>query len=286
MKRITVSTRITNRESNLVDAYFNDISKYEQLTKEEEVDLGRRIREDNDKFALEKLVKSNLRFAVTVAKAYQTTGFPLNDLISDANEGLINAASKFDERKGFKFISYAVWWIKQSVLSSINKNGKLIRLPSNKMSELTKMNRFIEKFLVINGREPSKEECCMDLKISSTDFDYLTHSQMPTLYLSRPMGEDSNSSLEDVLESESYSDYGSLNKLMKTEAQGEAVKEILSLLSPRESDALKIDFGLGGTYEEVAHKYDISKERVRQLKQMALIKIRSKKGIKRYLELI
>ena len=283
MKQIKVSTRITNRDSSLIDSYFNDINKYELMSQDEEVEAARVARETGCELAIQKLVTSNLRFAVTVAKSYQSTGVPLPDLINDAGEGLLKAAIRFDERKGFKFISFAVWWIRQSILSSLNNNGRTIRLPSNKVSDLTKFNRFCDNFFKENSREPIQEEVCESLDFSEKEYNSMLSAQSQIVSLNKPFGEDDNSTIEDLIPS---LEYGNLDREILESSRKETVKKIFSLLEPREADALRVEFGFGGTYESVAKKHNISKERVRQLKQVALVRIRSKKGVKSLCDLL
>lgn len=283
MRQIKMTTTITNRDSKLVDIYFNEISKYPIMSPSEEREVAKIAREQKDEHAIQKLVKANLRFAVSVAKQYQNTGLPLMDLINESNIGLTKAAHRYDETKGNKFISYAVWWCRQSILEFVNKSGRPIRLPSNRGLEVAKIQRFSDDFMKVNGREPSKAEICEKMEMEEYDYDFLMNAHSPVASLNKPFSSEDSSTLEDMLVADGY---GNIEGDLIQQSRVEGVKQLLALLPPREADAIKVNLGFGETYDSVAKKHGISKERVRQLKTRAERILRSKSGIKKFMELI
>jgi len=281
MRQIKIHKTITNRDSKLIDTYFTEIGKCEPMSPEEERDVARRARE-GDMQAREKLVICNLKFAVSVAKQYQRKGVRLGDLINEAGYGLMKAADKFDETKGFKFISYAVWWIRQSLIKYLNEDNRMIRLPANRVISLSKLDKFIEQTLKNKGREPSQDECCQALDLQDHEYYELISASSPTMSLNKPFLDGESSTLEDVIPSEEFE----TERQSMAKSKKESVEKVFSLLTDREADAVKAEFGFGGSYETVALKYGISRERVRQLKQRALIVLRSKENAKHLAELL
>jgi RNA polymerase primary sigma factor len=266
MRQLKIATQITNRDSQAVEKYLQEISKISMITPEEETTLAQKIHM-GDQRALEKLVKSNLRFVVSVAKQYQHQGLSLSDLINEGNLGLIKAAQRFDETKGFKFISYAVWWIRQSILQALAEQGRLVRLPQNKIGTYNKANKAFIAFEQENEREPSTEELADILDMSETEVTNIFTSNTRHTSLDAPVHE-----AEDV-------------------AMGDLeIRRILKSLSIREAEILAAYFGLEGdngpSIEEIGEKYDLTKERIRQIKERAikrLQKARYSNALKVYL---
>jgi RNA polymerase primary sigma factor len=274
MRQLKITKSITNRESRSLDKYLQEIGKEELITAEEEVELARRIKQ-NDQVALEKLTKANLRFVVSVAKQYQNQGLSLPDLINEGNLGLIKAAQRFDETRGFKFISYAVWWIRQSILQAIAEHSRIVRLPLNQVGSLNKLNKAFSKLEQEFEREPTEEELAqlMDLpedKIKDSIMIAGRHVSMDAPLVS---GEDSN--LYDVMVNSDSpkADF----ELMKESLQME-IERTLDTLSEREKEIIKLYFGIGLnhglTIDEIGEKFDLTRERVRQIKEKALKRLR------------
>ncbi len=281
MRQLKITNTITNRDSATLEKYFNEVSKLDLLSAEEEVELASRIKE-GDQVALEKLVKANLRFVVSVAKQYHHSKVPLNDLINEGNLGLIKAAQMFDATKGFKFISYAVWWIRQSIMQALDNHSRMVRIPSNKINGLSKINQAISRMEQTYERQPTEEELAEFLEVEINEVKNTNYASMKQLSLDAPFEEGEGNSLLDVLndpEADSlgtdYIDSGSL--------RGE-LSRILSMLSEREREILIRFFGIGSEYsqslDDIAAELGLTRERVRQIKENALKKLRSKEGMR------
>jgi RNA polymerase primary sigma factor len=275
MRQLKIVNKITNRESVSLDKYLQEIGKIDLLTPEEEVNLAGRIRE-GDEEALEKLTKANLRFVVSVAKQYQGHGLSLSDLINEGNVGLMKAARRFDETKGFKFISYAVWWIRQSIIQAIIEYSRIVRLPMNKMANYKKVNDAFLSFVQEFEREPTHEEVADLLDITVKEVVNLLDGSKYHLSFDAPVSSESEeNTLLDImaLENEDSPDL----KLME-ESLAQEVKQGLAILSPREVDVLTAYYGLNGkealNLEEIGELYDLTRERVRQIKERAIRRLR------------
>lgn len=287
MRQLKITNKITNRESVSLDKYLNDISKLSMLTAEQEAELARRIKQ-GDEEALEILTKSNLRFVVSVAKQYQNQGLSLSDLINEGNVGLMKAAKRFDETRGFKFISYAVWWIRQSILQAIVEYSRIVRLPLNKVSSYNKVKEARLSFIQEFEREPSHDELGEILNLKPKDVVKMLQGGAKHLSFDAPMsGEEGEATMLDlmVFEGEGSPDLG----LMAESLQDE-VKYGLSLLSPREVEVLSAYYGLHGnkalTLEEIGELYGLTRERVRQIKERAIRRLRksvNKNALKSYM---
>jgi RNA polymerase primary sigma factor len=274
MRQLKITKSITNRESASLDKYLQEIGREELITAEEEVHLAKRIKEGDQK-ALEKLTRANLRFVVSVAKQYQNQGLSLPDLINEGNLGLIKAARRFDETRGFKFISYAVWWIRQSILQALAEQSRIVRLPLNQVGSLNKINKAYSKLEQEFEREPSAEELAeiLDLpidKVADTMKVSGRHVSMDA-----PFANGEESSLLDVLVNHDSpkADNGLINESLSKE-----IDRALSTLTERERDVVKLFFGIGMnhglTLEEIGDKFDLTRERVRQIKEKAIRRLR------------
>jgi len=274
MRQLKITKSITNRESASLDKYLQEIGREELITAEEEVILAKKIK-DGDQTALEKLTRANLRFVVSVAKQYQNQGLSLPDLINEGNLGLIKAARRFDETRGFKFISYAVWWIRQSILQALAEQSRIVRLPLNQVGSLNKINKAYSKLEQEFEREPSAEELAdiLDLpidKVSDTMKVSGRHVSMDA-----PFANGEESSLLDVLVNfdSPKADTGLMNESLSKE-----IDRALSTLTDRERDVVKLFFGIGLnhglTLEEIGDKFDLTRERVRQIKEKAIRRLR------------
>jgi RNA polymerase primary sigma factor len=284
MRQLKIATQITNRDSQAVEKYLQDISRIPMINAEEETVLAQKIR-IGDNAALDKLVKSNLRFVVSVAKQYQHQGLTLSDLINEGNLGLIKAAQRFDETKGFKFISYAVWWIRQSILQALAEQGRLVRLPQNKIGTYNKANKAMMVFEQANEREPSVEELAGILEMSETEIANIFSTNSRHTSLDAPVHEAEDLSMGDLLAGADNTDEPVIKDSLREE-----IRRILKSLSPRESEIVSAYFGLEGsdgpTIEQIGEKYDLTKERIRQIKERAikrLQKTRYSKSLKSYL---
>ncbi len=287
MRQLKIATQITNRDSQAVEKYLQDISRIPMINAEEETVLAQKIRGGGkeSKAALEKMVKSNLRFVVSVAKQYQHQGLTLSDLINEGNLGLIKAAQRFDETKGFKFISYAVWWIRQSILQALAEQGRLVRLPQNKIGTYNKANKAMMAFEQENEREPSVEELSSILGMAETDVTSIMVTNSRHQSLDAPVHDADDLSMGDLLTGANDTDESVIQDSLRAE-----IKRILKSLSPRESEIVTAYFGLEGndgpTIEQIGEKYDLTKERIRQIKERAikrLQKTRYSKSLKSYL---
>ncbi len=287
MRQLKITNKITSRESVALDKYLNDISKIDLLTSQEEANLARRIRE-GDQEALERMTKANLRFVVSVAKQYQNQGLSLSDLINEGNVGLMKAAKRFDETKGFKFISYAVWWIRQSILSAIVEYSRMVRLPLSKVGAYNKVNEAYTSFVQEFEREPTHEELAELLDITPKEVQTMLRGGNRHLSMDAPMStEDGSSTMLDVftLGEEDSPDV----KLMEESLKKEVVHG-LSVLSPREIEVLSSYYGLNShsalNLEEIGEMYGLTRERVRQIKERALRRLRksvNRNALKSYL---
>ncbi len=278
MRQLKIANKITTRESLALDKYLNDISKIDMLTPDEEVKMAQRIRE-GDQEALEILTRSNLRFVVSVAKQYQNQGLSLADLINEGNVGLIKAARRFDETKGFKFISYAVWWIRQSILQAIVENSRIVRMPLNKASSYNKVNDAYLSFVQEFEREPSDEELAELLGINEREVQGLLRSRNQHVSLDAPIpGSDEGdvTMLDLMMPDENDADRPDLEVM--AQSLRDEVAYGLSVLSPREVEVIASYYGLNGytplTLDEIGEQYGLTRERVRQIKERAIRRLR------------
>ena len=286
MRQLKISKQITNRESQSLDKYLQEIGKVDLLTPDEEVILAQKIRE-GDQLSLERLTKANLRFVVSVAKQYQNQGLSLGDLINEGNLGLIKAAQRFDETRGFKFISYAVWWIRQSILQALAEQSRIVRLPLNRVGSLNKISKTFSVLEQKFEREPSPEELAEVLEISTGEVVDTLKISGRHVSMDAPFVQGEENSLLDVLEndSEDKPDSGLINDSLRREVQ-----RALSTLTQREADVVTLYFGLNGehamTLEEIGEKFNLTRERVRQIKEKAIRRLRHtsrSKALKTYL---
>ena len=273
MRQLKITKSITNRESASLDKYLQEIGKEDLITVEEEVDLAQRIKK-GDKEALEKLTRANLRFVVSVAKQYQNQGLSLPDLINEGNLGLIKAAEKFDETRGFKFISYAVWWIRQSILQALAEQSRIVRLPLNQVGSLNKINKAFARFEQEHERTPSPEELANELDIPKEKVTDTLRVSGRHVSVDAPFADGEDNSLLDVLVNNDspIADRGLINESLSTE-----VDRALSTLTDRERDIIKYFFGIGCsemTLEEIGEKFGLTRERVRQIKEKAIRRLR------------
>lgn len=274
MRQLKILQSITNREGESLERYLQEISREELITTDEEVELARSIRQGDEK-ALEKLVKSNLRFVVSVAKQYQGQGLGLIDLINEGNVGLITAAQKFDETRGFKFISYAVWWIRQSILQSLAENSRIVRLPLNQVNNVSKVNRFYNQFIQKNERRPSIEEIAEALKIEPEKVNSALLSSGRHVSMDAPLVEDEDSCLLDLLTSR---DAPNVDSGLVSESLATEVERALDNLPEREGKILRMFFGINSPelgLEEIGERMGLSRERVRQIKEKGLSLLRN-----------
>lgn len=287
MRQLKITNSITNRADKSLEKYLQDISKEEMITADEETILTRKIREGDER-ALEKMVKANLRFVVSVAKQYQHQGLPLTDLINEGNLGLIKAAKKFDETRGFKFISYAVWWIRQAILEALSDKARVIRIPLNQVGVLGKINKAYSKLEQDLGRTPSPEEIAEELDIPEHKVkDTLSSSRNHVSYDAPMGGDDENSSMIEVL---SNGDSPSTDFIMIEESLKVDIERSLASLDPKCREIIKLNYGIGYTHprslDEIGEKYSLTRERVRQIKEKGLRKLRVEsrsKMLKQYL---
>ena len=274
MRQLKITKQVTNRETTSLDKYLQEIGKVDLITADEEVELAQRIKA-GDQAALEKLTKANLRFVVSVAKQYQNQGLTLPDLINEGNLGLIKAAQRFDETRGFKFISYAVWWIRQSILQALAEQSRIVRLPLNKIGSINKINKAFAFLEQAHERQPSPEEIAKELDMTVEDVKQSLKNSGRHVSMDAPLidGEDSN--LYDVLRSgESPNpDRELIHESLRTE-----IERALETLTPREADVIRLYFGLAGqhsmTLEEIGETFDLTRERVRQIKEKAIRRLK------------
>ena len=274
MRQLKITKSITNRESASLDKYLQEIGREDLITVEEEVELAQRIR-NGDRIALEKLTRANLRFVVSVAKQYQNQGLSLPDLINEGNLGLIKAAEKFDETRGFKFISYAVWWIRQSILQALAEQSRIVRLPLNQVGSLNKINKAFSKFEQENERRPSPEELAEQLDIPVDKIADTMKVSGRHISVDAPFVEGEDNSLLDVMVND---DSPNADRALINESLSKEIERVLAhTLSDRERDIVKKFFGIGVTemtLEEIGDEFGLTRERVRQIKEKAIRKLR------------
>jgi RNA polymerase primary sigma factor len=274
MRQLKITKQVTNRETASLDKYLQEIGKVDLITAEEEVELAQKIKA-GDQIALEKLTKANLRFVVSVAKQYQNQGLTLPDLINEGNLGLIKAAQRFDETRGFKFISYAVWWIRQSILQALAEQSRIVRLPLNKIGSINKINKTYAFLEQAHERAPSAEEIAKELDMTINDVKESLKNSGRHVSMDAPLVEGEDSNLYDVLNSgESPNpDKTLLHESLRTE-----IERALETLTPREADVVRLYFGLGHqhamTLEEIGETFDLTRERVRQIKEKAIRRLK------------
>lgn len=274
MRQLKITKSITNRESEALDKYLQEIGKEEMISVEEEVELAQRIRK-GDRKALERLTKANLRFVVSVAKQYQNQGLSLPDLINEGNLGLIKAAEKFDETRGFKFISYAVWWIRQSILQAIAEQSRIVRLPLNQVGSVNKINKVLSKFEQENERRPSVEEISEKLDLPEEKIDEAMSVNGRHISVDAPFIDGEDNSLLDVLIND---DAPMADKTLVMESLKAEINNALKLLNDRERNVIEAFYGINQpelTLEEIGSKYNLTRERVRQIKEKAIRRLRT-----------
>lgn len=286
MRQLKISKSITNRESASLDKYLQEIGREDLISVEEEVELAQAIKR-GDRKALEKLARANLRFVVSVAKQYQNQGLSLPDLINEGNLGLIKAAEKFDETRGFKFISYAVWWIRQSILQALAEQSRIVRLPLNQVGTLNKIIKAQQKFEQENERRPSSAELAKELDIAEDKIADTMKVSGRHISVDAPFVEGEDNSLLDVLVNE---DTPNTDKSLINESLAVEIERALSTLTEREAEIVKLFFGIAGcqemTLEEIGDKFGLTRERVRQIKEKAIRRLRQSnkcKNLKGYL---
>ncbi|MHC1702369.1 MAG: RNA polymerase sigma factor RpoD/SigA [Tenuifilaceae bacterium] len=274
MRQLKIIKQVTNRETVSLDKYLHEIGKVDLLTPEEEVTYARKLKE-GDEEALNKLVKANLRFVVSVAKQYQNQGLSLPDLINEGNLGLIKAAQRFDETRGFKFISYAVWWIRQSILQALAEQARIVKLPLNKIGSINKVNKAFAELEQKFEREPSVSELVEVLELATEDVKEALRSSNRHVSMDAPLTQDEDSNMYDVILSHDSPapDRGLLNDSLRKE-----IERALATLTPREGNIIRLYFGLNGkhphTLEEIGEEFDLTRERVRQIKEKAIKRLK------------
>jgi len=273
MRQLKITKQVTNRDTPSLDKYLQEIGRVDLISPEEEVILARKIRA-GDTEALKKLVNANLRFVVSVAKQYQNQGMSLPDLINEGNLGLIKAASRFDETRGFKFISYAVWWIRQAILQALAEQSRIVRLPVNKIGSINRINKAFARLEQTYEREPSSQEIADMLEMVPEDVKESLRTNGRTVSMDAPISTDEENNMYDVMQS---SDTPSPDKHLINESLAWEIDRALSTLSPREAKVLKLYFGLGMkhpfTLEEIGEELRLTRERVRQIKEKAIKRI-------------
>ena len=274
MRQLKITKQVTNRETASLDKYLQEIGRVDLITAEEEVELAQKIKAGDER-ALEKLTKANLRFVVSVSKQYQNQGLTLPDLINEGNLGLIKAAKRFDETRGFKFISYAVWWIRQSILQALAEQSRIVRLPLNKIGSINKINKAYAVLEQKFERPPTAEEISELVDLSITEVQQSLKNTGRHISMDAPLIEGEDSSLYDVMGSE---DSPNPDALLMLESLREEIRRALETLTPREADVVSSYFGLNGghamTLEEIGEKFDLTRERVRQIKEKAVRRLK------------
>ena len=275
MRQLKITKQITNRETASLDMYLQDIGRVELITADEEVVLAQKIKQ-GDQLALDKLVKANLRFVVSVSKQYQNQGLSLPDLINEGNMGLIKAAQRFDETRGFKFISYAVWWIRQSILQALAEQSRIVRLPLNKIGAINKINKTFAKLEQELEREPIAEEISAILDILPADIRDIMRNQVRHMSMDAPLGNlEDGGSMYELLENkhEAAPDNDLIIESLRSE-----INRALTALTAREADVVRLYYGLSGTHshslEEIGEKFELTRERVRQIKEKAVRRLK------------
>lgn len=274
MRQLKISKSITNRESASLDKYLQEIGREELVSPEEEVELAQKIR-NGDQQALEKLTKANLRFVVSVAKQYQNQGLSLPDLINEGNLGLIKAAEKFDETRGFKFISYAVWWIRQSILQALAEQSRIVRLPLNQVGSLNKINKAVSRFEQENERQPSSDELAEMIDIPTDKISDTLKVSGRHVSVDAPFQEGEDNSLLDVLPD---AESPNADRSLVDESLATEIERTLSTLNPREAEIIKAFYGIGCqemTLEEIGERFGLTRERVRQIKEKAIRRLKT-----------
>jgi RNA polymerase primary sigma factor len=274
MRQLKITKSITNRESESLEKYLQEIGREELLSTDEEVELAQRIRK-GDRKALDKLTKANLRFVVSVAKQYQNQGLSLPDLINEGNLGLIKAAEKFDETRGFKFISYAVWWIRQSILQAIAEQSRIVRLPLNQVGSVNKINRMLSKFEQENERRPSVDEISEQIDLPEDKVGEAMLANTRHVSVDAPFVDGEDNSLLDVLVND---DAPMADRQLVAESLRSEISNVLKTLNERERCVIRAFYGIGEpemTLEEIGNKYGLTRERVRQIKEKAIRRLRS-----------
>lgn len=286
MRQLKITKQVTNRDTQSLDKYLHEIGKEELLTADEEVELARNIKK-GDPSALDKLIRGNLRFVVSVSKQYQNQGLSLPDLINEGNLGLIKAAQRFDETRGFKFISYAVWWIRQSILQALAEQARIVRLPLNKIGSINKINKTLSRLEQEFERDPTAEEIAKVLEIHPEDVKKALMSSNRHVSMDAPLQQGEEGSMYEVM---SNKDLPLPDKSLITDSLRKEIDRTLTTLATREGDILKLYFGLNGapphTLEEIGEKFDLTRERVRQIKEKAIRKLKQTsrcKNLKTYL---
>lgn len=275
MRQLKITKQITNRETASLDMYLQDIGRVELITADEEVELAKKIKMGDQK-ALDKMVKANLRFVVSVSKQYQNQGLSLPDLINEGNLGLIKAAQRFDETRGFKFISYAVWWIRQSILQALAEQSRIVRLPLNKIGAINKINKTFSKLEQDLEREPSFDELSAELEMLPQDIQETLKNNSRHMSMDAPLGgDDEGGTMYDLFVNNNAI---SPESVLINESLNKEIDRALSTLTGREADVVKLFFGLNGTHphslEEIGEKFDLTRERVRQIKEKAVRRLK------------
>jgi RNA polymerase primary sigma factor len=276
MRQLKITKQVTNRETASLDKYLQEIGRVDLITAEEEVELARKIKA-GDQAALEKLTKANLRFVVSVSKQYQNQGLSLPDLINEGNLGLIKAAQRFDETRGFKFISYAVWWIRQSILQALAEQSRIVRLPLNKIGSINKINKAFARLEQEFERPPTAVELAESLDMTLDEVKQSLKNAGRHVSMDAPLkeGDESSSTMYDVLR---LGDSPSPDDDLMTESLRKEIERSLRTLTPREADVIRLYFGLNGehpmTLEEIGERFDLTRERVRQIKEKAIRRLK------------
>ena len=274
MRQLKITKQVSNRETASLDKYLQEIGRVDLITADEEVELAQRIKA-GDVAALEKLTKANLRFVVSVAKQYQNQGLTLPDLINEGNLGLIKAAQRFDETRGFKFISYAVWWIRQSILQALAEQSRIVRLPLNKIGSINKINKMYAYLEQANERVPSAEEIARELDMSVNDVKESMKNAGRHISMDAPLVEGEDSNLYDVIRS---NESPNPDKALILDSLRTEIERALETLTPREADVVRLYFGLSDqhamTLEEIGETFDLTRERVRQIKEKAIRRLK------------
>ena len=274
MRQLKITKQVTNRETASLDKYLQEIGKVELITADEEVALAQRIKQ-GDRIALEKLTKANLRFVVSVSKQYQNQGLSLPDLINEGNLGLIKAAQRFDETRGFKFISYAVWWIRQSILQALAEQSRIVRLPLNKIGSINKINKAYARLEQEHEREPNVGEIATLLEITENEVKESMKNAGRHVSMDAPLVQDEDNNMYDVLRSD---DSSTPESQLLYESLKKEIDRAISTLTPREADVVRLYFGLNSkhpmTLEEIGERFDLTRERVRQIKEKAIRRLK------------